>query len=55
MDQALQSYLARHVQGVAPKSATAVLELSAEVEPYRSLLVTEKKKPATWTKCKYVQ
>lgn len=30
MDQALQSYLARHVQGVAPKSAAAVLELSAE-------------------------
>ncbi len=30
MDQALQSYLARHVQGVAIKSAAAVLELTAE-------------------------
>lgn len=30
MDQALQSYLARHVQGVAAKSASAVLELSTE-------------------------
>ena len=30
MEQALQSFLARHVQGVPPKSAAAVLELTAE-------------------------
>src|SRR6476620_2877403 len=30
MDQSLQSYLSRHVQGVPPKSAAAVLELTAE-------------------------
>lgn len=30
MELALQSYLARHVQGVLPKSAAAVLELAAE-------------------------
>ena len=30
MEQALQGFLARHVQGVPPKSAAAVLELTAE-------------------------
>ena len=30
MEQAFQSFLARHVQGVLPKSAAAVLELTAE-------------------------
>lgn len=30
MEQALQSYLARFAQGIAPKSAAAVLELAAE-------------------------